>query len=110
MKLTILIFIGVATLQLSALAQQADPNSNKNNQTEQQDAQPKQDAATEHNDAGGTQQNTKQNSDQSSPTNQGNPVPRGESPILDGTNAIPIDSSKRPSHHGDRTRKKSKGN
>lgn len=106
MKFIFVFIVGVLLLNVSVMAQQTDSASNKSN-TMQQGPQPA------VNPAGTTEKKEKRNTSQSSATYQGNPVPRGESQILDGTNAIPIDSSdeKNPSRdQADRPRRKSKQN
>lgn len=102
MKKLLITVMGVALMSLVSIAQDADSTQdNTADQSSQQatDKSSSEDGAGGQETTQGNQAQSQDNSEGSSPTNQAIPVPQGEPAILDGTNAIPIDSSKRAGHH-----------
>lgn len=107
MKKISLIVASLMTISFLTLAQDKDSaNSEKGsseiNQNDQSDSKrPTADEAGQGNQNNNQNSNSKdsQNSSNSSSTNQSSSVPAGENGILDGTNAIPVDSSKESKKH-----------
>jgi hypothetical protein len=87
-------FLTLAQDKDSANAEKGSSEINRNNQSDSK--RPTDDESGQRNQNNNQNSNSKgsQDSSDSSPTNQSSSVPAGENGILDGTNAIPVDSSK----------------
>jgi hypothetical protein len=96
------LFTIASLLMISLMAQAQDKDSARvekgNSEIRQNDqADPQRPTADEAGVQGNqnNEQKNSQNSSSSSSNNQASPIPRGEPAVLDGTNAIPVDSSKK---------------
>jgi hypothetical protein len=99
MKKALLTIASILMISLMTQAQDKDSarvekGNSEIRQNDQADPQrPTADEAGGEGNQNNAQKNS-QNSNSSSSNNQASPIPRGEPAILDGTNAIPVDSSK----------------
>lgn len=116
MKKILSILTLILVTSIATLAQDKDSADTKNGNSElrQNDqTDPQRPTADETNaDQNPNSENKSENSGSNSSSNEASPIPRGEPAILDGTNAIPVDSSKESTQHlrddANRPKKKSK--
>jgi hypothetical protein len=109
--LTLILMTSIATLAQDKDSADVKKGNSEIRQNEQADPQrPTADEADA--DQNPNSGNKSENSGSNSSSNEASPIPRGEPAILDGTNAIPVDSSKESTKHlkddDDRPKKKSK--
>lgn len=107
MNKTFSIITGIMLISMVSLAQDKDSarvekgNSEirQSDQTDSQRPTAEEAGKGQNQDSQNNNQNDQKKSGSSSSTNDASPIPRGEPAILDGTNAIPVDTAKKPADH-----------